>query len=125
MRISDWSSDVCSSDLKNRNIAINKAELVLYTSTDMPGDEFGIHAPRLTLYREDIAGQRQPVPDGDSRTSNNSYAGDGRSLWYRYGNWRAFGGFMDEGESRYVFHLTSYIQDILQDRTSTRLNSSH
>src|SRR3546814_4332684 len=82
----------------------------------MPGDEFGIHAQRLTWYREDIAGQRQPVPDGDSRTSNNSYAGDGRRLWYRYGNWRACGGFMDEGESRYVFHLTSYIPHILQGK---------
>src|SRR5690606_754737 len=67
-------------ELKDRNIAINKAELVLYASTDVPGDELNMHAPRLTLYREDIAGQRQPVPDGDSRTSQNSYAGDGRSL---------------------------------------------
>src|SRR5690606_18964501 len=54
--------------LKGRNIAINKAELVLYTTDDVAGDDLGLHAPRLTLYREDIAGQRQPVPDGDSRT---------------------------------------------------------
>src|SRR5690606_13089649 len=44
-------------ELKDRNIAINKAELVLYASTDVPGDELNMHAPRLTLYREDIAGQ--------------------------------------------------------------------
>lgn len=102
-------------ELKGRNIAVNKAELVLYVNND-PGDGLGINAPRLTLYREDIAGQRQPVPDGDSRTSNNSYAGDGRSLWYRYGNWRAFGGDLDESQGRYVFHLTSYIQDLLQGK---------
>src|SRR5690606_24464519 len=66
--------------LKDRNIAINKAELVLYAPTDIPGDELGMYAPRLTLYREDIAGQRQPVPDGDSRASGNSFGGDSRSL---------------------------------------------
>ncbi len=101
--------------LKGRNIAVNKAELVLYTSSPEV-DGFDMHAPRLTLYREDIAGQRQPVPDGDSRTSGGGYGGDGRSLWYRYGNWRAFGGYMKEGEDRYVFHLTSYIQDLLQGK---------
>ncbi len=105
--------------LKDRNIAINKAELVLYTVSDNPDDELQIHAPRLTLYREDIAGQRLPVPDGDSRTSSSSYAGDSRSLWYRYGNWRAFGGFMDENKDRYLFHLTSYIQDILQGKINS------
>ncbi|WP_353125099.1 DUF4270 family protein [Parapedobacter pyrenivorans] len=104
--------------LKGRNIAVNKAELVLYVD-DAPGDELGIHAPRLTLYREDIAGQRQPVPDGDSRTSGNSFAGDGRSLWYRYGNWRAFGGNMDEDKNRYVFHLTSYVQDLIQGKINS------
>lgn len=102
-------------ELKARNIAVNKAELVLYVNND-PGDELGIQAPRLTLYREDIAGQRQPIPDGDSRTSNNGYAGDGRSLWYRYGNWRAFGGNLNESEKRYVFYVTSYIQDLLQGK---------
>ncbi|WP_262250401.1 DUF4270 domain-containing protein [Parapedobacter soli] len=106
-------------ELKSRKIAVNKAELVLYTTTaDGLEDELG-HAQRLTLYREDIAGQRQPVPDGDSRTSGSSYAGDGRSLWYRYGNWRAFGGDMDEDKNRYVFHLTSYIQDILQGKINS------
>lgn len=104
--------------LKDRNIAVNKAELVLYVD-DAAGDELGIHAPRLTLYREDIAGQRQPVPDGDSRTSSNSFAGDGRSLWYRYGNWRAFGGNLADNNARYVFHLTSYIQDLLQGKINS------
>ncbi|MEC3880504.1 DUF4270 family protein [Parapedobacter sp. 10938] len=106
-------------ELKDRNIAINKVELVLYASTDIPGDALGLQAPRLTLYREDIAGQRQPIPDGDSRTSGGGFAGDSRSLWYRYGNWRAFGGLLDEEKDRYIFHLTSYIQDILQGKISS------
>ena len=106
-------------ELKNRNLAVNKAELVLYTTTPSE-DGLGLQAPRLTLYREDIAGQRQPVPDGDSRSSNNRFAGDGRSLWYRYNSWQAFGGFLDkEEDNRYVFHLTSYIQDILQGKINS------
>jgi len=99
--------------LKGRNIAVNKAELVVYLDEETEG-EWDIQAPRLTLYREDIAGQRQPVPDGDSRTSSNNFAGDGRSIWYRFnGNWRPFGGQINRDKRRYVFHLTSYIQDIL------------
>jgi len=99
--------------LKGRNIAVNKAELVLYLD-EAEGVEWDIPAPRLTLYREDIAGQRQPVPDGDSRTNGTNFVGDGRSIFYRSGgNWRAFGGAIDRDKRRYVFHLTSYIQDLL------------
>lgn len=100
--------------LKGRNIAVNKAELVVYVDDETEGAEWHIQAPRLTLYREDIAGQRQPVPDGDSRTSSGSFTGDGRSIWYRFnGNWRPFGGEINREKRRYVFHLTSYIQDVL------------
>ncbi|MFC3198899.1 DUF4270 family protein [Parapedobacter deserti] len=103
--------------LKGRNIAVNKAELVLYVD-EVSDEQFNAYAPRLTLYREDIAGRRQPVPDGDSRTSQNNFGqsgfgGDGRSLWYRYGTWRAFGGELDNARKRYVFQLTSYVQDLL------------
>ncbi len=106
-------------ELKGRNIAINKAELVLYVDEEATGTEFSTQAPRLTLYREDIAGRRQPVPDGDSRTDVDMYgrqqfAGDPRSLWYRFnGNWRPFGGELNKEKRRYVFHVTSYIQDVL------------
>lgn len=100
--------------LKGRNIAVNKAELVVYLEDEPSEGEWSIQAPRLTLYREDIAGQRQPVPDGDSRTNGSSFVGDGRSIWYRSNaNWRSFGGEIDRNRRRYVFHLTSYIQDLL------------
>ncbi len=107
--------------LKGRDIAVNKAELVLYVN-GVPADGFNTHAPRLTLYREDIAGQRQPIPDGDSRSSGQNFSGDGRSLWYRYGHWRAFGGNRvadGNGRQRYVFHLTSYIQDLLMGKINS------
>ncbi|WP_257670411.1 DUF4270 domain-containing protein [Parapedobacter tibetensis] len=99
--------------LKGRRIAVNKAELVLYVDSETSGSTFDAQAPRLTLYREDIAGQRQPIPDGDSRNSGNNFLGDRRSLWYRYGHWMAFGGDYKNDQKRYVFHLTSYIQDLL------------
>jgi len=104
--------------LKRLGLAINKAELVLYVDQEASGgDEFGYYAPRLTLYRQDVAGQRQPVPDGDSRSNGQSFSGDPRSLWSRYnGFWQAFGGGYDEEHQRYVFHITSFIQDLLRDR---------
>lgn len=96
--------------LKGKNIAVNKAELVLYVD-DIPVSAFNRHAPRLTLYREDIAGQRQPVPDGDHRNG-----GDQRTLWGGNGYWQGFGGQLQPVENtkqRYIFRLTSFIQDIL------------
>jgi len=86
----------------------------VYVDDEVSAGEWNIQAPRLSLYREDIAGQRQPVPDGDSRTNGGNFIGDGRSMWYRANaNWRAFGGGIDQTRRRYVFHLTSYIQDVL------------
>lgn len=105
--------------LKGRGLAINKAELVVYVDEEATGNSFDLQAPRLVLYREDIAGQRLPLPDGDSRSSGSSFRGDARSLWYRYGNWRAFGGELDTAQNRYVFHLTSYIQDLIQGRINS------
>src|SRR5690606_18936751 len=104
--------------LKGLGLAINKAELVLYVDEEASGGgDFGYYAPRLTLYREDIAGQRQPVPDGDSRSNSQGFAGDPRSLWSRYnGFWQAFGGGYDKEQQRYIFHITSFIQDLLRDR---------
>lgn len=103
--------------LKKEGLAINKAELVLYVDQEASGDNFGYYAPRLTLYREDIAGQRQPLPDGDTRSDGQRFSGDPRSLWYRYGGfWQAFGGEYQQEEQRYIFQITSFVQDLLLDR---------
>lgn len=101
-------------NLKGRNIVVNKAELVIYTDQDASGDEtFDHQAPRLTLYREDIAGQRQPVPDGDTRQTGGGQAADPRNLGSN------FGGFYDKDEKRHVFYLTSFIQDVLEGKINT------
>jgi hypothetical protein len=90
-------------ELKNRDIVINKAELVIYADADETA--FGYQAPRIGLYREDVAGQRQPAPDGDMRQG-----GDPRSLGPN------FGGYYDQSKKRYVFYLTSFVQDVLEGK---------
>jgi len=89
--------------LKSSELIINKAELVIYTDEEATGTSFTKQAPRLTLYREDIAGKRTPVPDGDTRAN----ISDPRSFGL------SFGGKYDKEKKRYVFALTSYIQDLL------------
>jgi len=81
------------------NISVNKAELVISVvgGTDSPLKP----APRLTLYRTDIAGQRKPVPD------------NAIGLDARYVSEPLFGGFYDSAKKQYRFVITSYIQDIL------------
>lgn len=91
------------SSLKDKELVVNKAELVVYTDEEATGSSFTRQAGRLTLYREDIAGQRVPVPDGDTRTN----VRDSRSFGL------AFGGNYDTSKKRYVFALTSYVQDLM------------
>jgi len=98
-------------NLKAENLIINKAELVVYSDEDATGTLFTKQAPRLTLYREDIAGQRTPVPDGDTREQIR----DPRSFGL------AFGGKYDTSKKRYVFSLTSYIQDLLLGKISNNV----
>lgn len=93
--------------LIGKNIVINKAELVIYTDEEQTGTVFTQQAQRLTLYREDIAGQRQFIPDGSLLQSASGGYADPRSLG------TAFGGFYDTAEKRYIFSLTSFIQDVL------------
>lgn len=93
-------------NLKNQDLIINKAELVVYTDGEATGNTFTAQAPRLTLYRKDISGQRKPVPDGDTRPNYS----DPRSFGI------TFGGYYDKEKKRYLFTLTSYIQDILEGK---------
>src|SRR3546814_4493878 len=59
MRISDWSSDVCSSDLPARQITIAQATL--------PRDERLFHSVNEDLFRRGGQLQRIAVPDHDIR----------------------------------------------------------
>ncbi|WP_084163738.1 DUF4270 family protein [Olivibacter sitiensis] len=97
--------------LKDQNLVINKAELVVYIDEDNTGDAKLAPAPRLTLYRQDIARRNQPIPDGDARLQP-----DPRSLFVLpmySGSPYAFGGFYDSANKRYTFVMTSFVQDIL------------
>ncbi len=78
------------------NIIINKAELIVQVE---PGTDIFSPSPRLYLYRTDIAGQRQPIPDVSLGLSDLS-----------------LGGFYDSTKKQYKFALTAYLQDILSGR---------
>ncbi len=102
-------------NLKNQDLVVNKAELVMYVDSDATGNTFTDQAPRLTLYRKDIAGQNMPLPDGDTRTSPDGFnLSDPRSFGV------AYGGFYDKDKKRYVFTLTSFIQDILLGKAQNK-----
>lgn len=96
------------SSLEDQGLIINKAELIVFTDEETTGTVFSKQAPRLTLYREDIANQRTPIPDGDTREQIR----DPRSFGL------SFGGKYNAEKKQYSFILTSYIQDILLGKIS-------
>lgn len=103
-------------DLKAKNTAkttviVNKAELVIDLNAGTDVIPFSA-AQRLALYRFDIAGQRANVPDNDNSIQG-SYNGDPRAL----GSEVLFGGYFDSVNKRYIFTITSYIQDLLDGKT--------
>lgn len=87
---------------------INKAELVIDVSAGSDPIPYG-PAPRLALYRYDIAGRRQNVPDNDSYTQ--AGGGDPRAVG------EVFGGYFNPVTRQYIFVVTSYIQDLLDKKT--------
>jgi hypothetical protein len=91
-------------------VIINKAELVIDLSDGTDGFPFSA-AQRLSLYRFDIAGQRTNIPDNDNPIQG-QYAGDPRAL----GSEALFGGYFDSVRKRYVFTVTSYIQDLMDGK---------
>ena len=91
-------------------IVINRAELVVNIANGTDVAPF-TPAPRLALYRLDIAKQRANIPDNDAptQTSGNPYKYAGSEL--------AFGGFYDSTNKRYIFTVTSYLQDLIDGTT--------
>jgi hypothetical protein len=95
----------------NTKIIVNKAELVVDLSDGSDALPFSA-SQRLALYRFDIAGQRANVPDNDNSIQG-VYNGDPRAL----GNELLFGGYFDSVNRRYIFTITSYVQDLLDGKT--------
>jgi hypothetical protein len=88
----------------NKNVIINRAELVL---TVAPGSDIPAYLapqPRLSLYRFDIAHQRVSVEDASS-TDPRYYTDD------------IFGGFYSNTTRQYHFLVTSYVQDLIDGNT--------
>src|SRR3546814_8058838 len=114
MRISDWSSDVCSSDL---GIEINRIEAesdalierIKSEGANSPADIF-ITVDAGRLWRAEEAGLFQPV---ESELLNKAIP---ESLRHPDGLWFGF-----STRARLIY----YDKTKIQDRKSTRLNSSH
>ncbi|RQO72456.1 DUF4270 domain-containing protein [Pedobacter sp. KBW06] len=94
--------------LGGAKVAINKAELVVDVTPD--GDAHFKPAQRLRLYIYDVAGQRVKVSDNNPGSQSNPN-GDARGV-----SDIEFGGYFDSVNSRYVFTLTSYVQDLVSGK---------
>lgn len=94
--------------LGGAKVAINKAELVVNVTPD--GDAHFKPAQRLRLYIYDVAGQRVKVSDNNPGSQSNPN-GDARGV-----SDIEFGGYFDSVNSRYVFTLTSYVQDLVSGK---------
>jgi len=93
------------------NIIINKAELVIDSSDPADSIPFKI-APRLLLYKLDIAGQRTNVPDNNAYSSSENPNGDLRPATSGV----PFGGKYDFTKKSYTFSVTNYVQDIIDGK---------
>ncbi|TDQ09376.1 DUF4270 domain-containing protein [Pedobacter metabolipauper] len=86
-------------------IIVNRAELIINLNNGTDVSPLNA-AQRLSLYRLDIGGLRGNVPDNDTQDL------------YRYaGSETAFGGFFDATNNRYIFTITSYLQDLIDGKT--------
>src|SRR3546814_1567700 len=100
MRISDWSSDVCSSDLNLAGVAARRVGR-------------GRPAPFLQPIEQDRMSYQQPAPDTENAASEPKRGARGRQR--------------GEGRQRDVTKLMTAAREKYEtgDGKSTRLNSSH
>src|SRR3546814_3323985 len=106
MRISDWSSDVCSSDLGPR----------LFVDVVDPGRE-QLHMTPVAHMGGNVI-RRFQQPDGDAARNQMGGGGKADRAGPDDNDWPCFGGRSGRGGGDGV-HVGSL------DRKSTRLNSSH
>src|SRR3546814_4866479 len=110
MRISDWSSDVCSSDLSGKGVLNNRISEHIFTLLGHIG--VPTHFIRRLNMREQLIRQVEIVPI--EVVVRNVVAG---SLSKRLG--------IEEGTALPRTIIEYYYKDDALDRKSTRLNSSH
>src|SRR3546814_6760163 len=101
MRISDWSSDVCSSDLTWSHMNLNENALAAWQA-DLLRDE-AVIAPLMT--------------DGDWHWLRYPYLAEGETP----DKWQAARRFL----AGHGYRIASVTMSFGEDRKSTRLNSSH
>src|SRR3546814_5168101 len=118
MRISDWSSDVCSSDLsKKRNPAL--PDVPTFAELGMPiyaSSRYGLMAP---------AGTPRPIIERLNREANEALKSDKKVLALMADYGAEIGGGTPEEFGAFMASETKRYESIVKDRKSTRLNSSH
>src|SRR3546814_6555294 len=99
MRISDWSSDVCSSDL------------TAYRGMENSGNPWGMSQSDRAAWTSKVDGV--PIVEG------------GDSLGHEYLYWVGCAGSFDDKNQKVTISMAKLLQRAGVDRKSTRLNSSH
>src|SRR3546814_8035552 len=120
MRISDWSSDVCSSDLVIRSHPWNCATKRVVLSPDAAAPAFG-YANRFQMpgdWLRTLAVTLDRYARPDYKREGNFYLCDADALQLRY-IWN------NENPGTYDASLVGALEAAMRDRKSTRLNSSH
>jgi hypothetical protein len=90
-------------------VVVNRAELVIPLSNATYAYPFSA-AQRLSLYRWDIAQQPTQIPDHSS-TDPRAQSGAAGTITDA-----VFGGYYDSVQNRYVFIVTSYVQDLIDKK---------
>src|SRR3546814_2581211 len=106
MRISDWSSDVCSSDLAD-----------VRALTDFFRARRG--AARAFRFRDPFDGSS--AADGGLPTATDQLLGQGDGVRRQFALVKRYGA----GDAEQVRAIRLQVDGSVRDRTSTRLNSSH
>src|SRR3546814_5425282 len=124
MRISDWSSDVCSSDLSNQPFPRPGLPLGPAPMTDGPTVTLAADFPAITLddvraAADRINGAVVRTPTLKSQTLSEMV---GAEVWLKFENLQFTAAYKERGALKALLLLDDVAK---ADRKSTRLHSSH
>src|SRR3546814_10515873 len=128
MRISDWSSDVCSSDLFVNNSNVNAKGNITITANEFRNEVEGGDT-RVWSYAGTSFDGLQTPGDQDNRSGAHGPDHDGNGEDHSgVLNWHYYEDSDDteiSGDRMIRYHATFQTKQSYSDRKSTRLNSSH
>src|SRR3546814_7933555 len=84
MRISDWSSDVCSSDLQKKlffNLRREKARIAAFEDGDLTPDQVTEIATRLGVNEDEVVSMNRRMSMGGDASLNSPLREEGEGEW--------------------------------------------